>query len=569
MNRLPLLTLFLFIFVVIAKPLAAQNKQGDENSLLPEIDPQDIEIRSQFQAHFPGLRRQPILGFDPTPRVYQIDPNRKPFMETPEQVVANLPVSKLSRPEPPTYVPLKYSSDINAFGRFGIGSYVSPEAKFWGVHRLNPHSYVGGNLDYSSSDGHLDNQASSFRFLNANGEYATKLDPKSRLSFDGGIQNSFNQMFDLNPTSGIPDNARQEYGGFNLGAEFQHFKNSITGWKAQADIRYYQAKMKNAAQLTGTGKERVYHASVAHRWTGNHVNETFTIKAGAKGGNYENNVLSSDHWLTGQAGVQYKRLFDYTTNVTADLNVFYTSDLFDNKVYFGPSLKIEQPLLDMLDLTVKGSAQPYVSTVEQLHSQNRFLSVDNTLRHTYRIRGSAELAIHYASEGTLNLGIRYEDYTKYPIFMRMASGNANPDYLFYQVNYMDAYKARAYVSIAHQILPEKFWFNGKVYVQSPHIKNAGRMPYEEKFGVHSSIGIRPFDKFTLQAWANYVGSRQTYQTDTKLKGFLLLGGQLDVQITGRFGAYVKLVNLLNQDYQIWQGYTERPFQAYGGITVKF
>ncbi|HKK46507.1 MAG TPA: hypothetical protein VJ964_13365, partial [Balneolaceae bacterium] len=318
MNRFLSFTVFLFILVAVTKPLAAQNKQqGKENSLLPEIDPQDIEIRSQFKARFPGLRRQPILGFDPTPRVYQIDPNRTPFMETPEQVVANLPVSKLSRPEPPAYVPLNYSSNINAFGRFGIGSYVSPEAKFWGVHHISPKSYVGGDFDFSSSDGHLDNQNSSFRFFNANGEYATKLDPHNRLDFDGGFQSSFNQMFDLSSASGIPDNARQEYDGFHVGGEFQHFKNSITGWKGQADIRYYNAHLKNASALTGTGQERVYHGSVAKRWAGSHVNETFTIKVGAKGGNYENNAISSDSWLTGQGGVEYSRLFDYTTNVTA------------------------------------------------------------------------------------------------------------------------------------------------------------------------------------------------------------------------------------------------------------
>lgn len=570
MNRFLSFTLFLVIFVAITKPLAAQNKQGKENSLLPEIDPQDIEIRSQFKARFPGLRRQPILGFDPTPRVYQIDPNRTPFMETAEQVVANLPVSKLSRPEPPAYTPLNYSSDVNAFGRFGIGSYVSPEAQFWGVHHISPKSYIGGDFDYSSSDGHLDNQNSSFRFFNANGEFATKLSPQDRLDFDGGFQSSFNQMIDLNSGSGVPDNARQTYDGFHLGTEFQHFKNSITGWTANADIRYYNANLKNAGFLTGKSQERVYHGSVAKRWAGAHVNETFTVKVGAKGGNYENNAINSDSWLTGQGGVEYKRLFNYSTNVTADVNVYYASDAFDNKVYFGPSLKITQPLLDIIDLTVKGSAEPYVNTVEDLHSQNRFLNVDNMLRHTYRIKGSGELSLNYSSVGTLNFGIQYANYSNYPTFMREQSNATpgGPNATFYHANYADAYKARAYASIAHQFVPEKFWLNAKLYVQSPKIKNGGRIPYEEKVGAHSSIGIRPFDKLTLEAWADYVGPRKTFQTNEKLNGFLLLGGKVDVNITDRFGAYIKLINLLNQDYQVWQGYTERPFQAYGGVTVK-
>ncbi|MGD8748154.1 MAG: hypothetical protein PVI44_06775 [Balneolaceae bacterium] len=567
MNRFLSFTFLIFLLVTVAKPLAAQEKQANENSLLPEIDPQDIEIRSQFKARFPGLRRQPILGFDPTPRVYQIDPNRTPFMETPEQVVANLPVSQLTRPTPPAYTPLDYSSDINAFGRFGIGSYISPEAQFWGVHRINSKSYIGGDFDYSSSDGHLDNQASSFRFFNANGEYATKLDPKSRLTFDGGFLNSFNQMFDLDAAAGIPDNARKEYGGFNLGAEFHHFQNSISGWNASVNIRYYDATLKNAAQLSGKSQERVYHASLAKRWTGTHVNETFTVKLGAKGGNYENNSISNDNWLTAVGGVKYKRLFDYTINMTADVNLFYISDGFDSKVYFGPSLEIKQPFLDFLSLTIKGSAEPYLTTIEQMNAQNRFLNTNNILRHTYRIRGSAEISLDYASTGTLNFGIQYADYTNYPIFMRTQGGIAAGE-LFYRVDYADAYQARAYASVAHQIIPEQFWVNGKAYVQTPRIKNGGRIPYEEKVGAHSSIGIRPFNKLTLEAWADYVGSRKTFQANEKLKGFLLLGGQLDLEITDNFGAYIKLVNLLNQNYEVWQGYTERPFQAYGGVTVK-
>jgi len=29
------------------------------------------------------------------------------------------------------------------------------------------------------------------------------------------------------------------------------------------------------------------------------------------------------------------------------------------------------------------------------------------------------------------------------------------------------------------------------------------------------------------------------------------------------------VNLLDQNYEVWRGYQERPLQVYGGITFKF
>jgi len=547
-------------------PAQAQNQQSDEGSLLPEIDPQDIEIRSQFKARFPGLRRQPILGFDPTPRVYQIDSNRTPFMESSEQVVADLPVSDLSRPDPPEYMPLHYSSDINAFARAGYGSYISPEAQVWGVKRLSPKSYIGGDLDFSSSDGHLDNQASSFRFLNANGEYATKLSSKSRVGVQLGVENSFNQMPDL----GVPAplfNARKHYGGFNLGADFNHHKNAITGWKVQGNARYFETSLDSAGiNSNGTSTEWVYNGSVARRWAGANVNETFTVKAGTKGGNYDNNSNASrQNWLTAQLGVAYERLFNYTTKVNADASVYYGTDSFSDKVYFGPSVTVEHPVMDILILSLEVGAEPYLKTVEQLHSANRFLAVDNQLRHSYKMYGSAEALLEFDNVGSVNFGLQYQNISNYPIFVRRDVGL---QYEFYEANYTDAYKVRAYLGATHQIVPEKFWLDAKVYLQSPKIQGGGQLPYEEKIGVNSSVHYRPIDRISIEAWADYVGPRRTFRTDQKMDGYLLLGGQVDAQITDRFGAYVKLVNLLNQEYEVWRGYTERPFQLFGGITVK-
>src|SRR5690625_7525684 len=90
---------FLSMFLAIAAfPSAAQDTQGgDEDALLPDIDPQDIEIRSEFKARFPGLRRQPILGFEPASRVYRVDPDRMPYIESLEEVVADLPVRSEER----------------------------------------------------------------------------------------------------------------------------------------------------------------------------------------------------------------------------------------------------------------------------------------------------------------------------------------------------------------------------------------------------------------------------------------------------------------------------------------
>ncbi len=141
----------------------AQDSQSDQRTLLPDINPQDIEIRSQFQARFPGLRRQPILGFNPNPRVFQLDPNRMPFIEDEESIMANLPIGELDRPEPPEYESLGYATPENGFVRAGIGSYMSPEADVYAITRAGNNNWLSANANFTSSEGHIEEYPSSYR----------------------------------------------------------------------------------------------------------------------------------------------------------------------------------------------------------------------------------------------------------------------------------------------------------------------------------------------------------------------------------------------------------------------
>lgn len=570
MKRISTVTFLLIFIAIAASPLAAQDRQaGDDDAMLPEIDPQDIEIRSEFRARFPGLRRQPILGFEPASRLYRVDPDRMPYIESREEVVADLPVSDMTRPEPPSYTRLRYSPDSNAFGRIGGGSYVSPEANFWGVTRVSDKSYVGGDLDFSSSEGHLDDQESSFRFLTANGEFATKLDEQTRLDFDLGIQNSFNHMFGVDMGSAVildvPDSPRKEYGGFNIGANLQRLKNGVAGWQVQANMRYYDARVL-AGDLSGKTDEGVYNASLSKRWAGPNPMETITAKLGGTLGDYSNSMVA-DQWMTGQAGVEYQRLFNYELDLTVDASIYYASDAFEDKIYFGPSATIELPLFEGATLIGNIGAKPYVRTAEQLHTTNRFLDSGNNFRHMYQMYGSGELKLNYSEVGSLSGGIRYENISNHPIFERNAPAFNTDQLLFYKVRYADATKVRVFATATHQVVPEKFWLSGEAYAQLPELQDGGRIPFSEKLGLNSGFGLKLFDGATLEGWAEYRGIRENEQGQD-LNDYLLLGGQFDLSITDNIGIYGKVVNLLDQEYQKWDGYIERPLQIYGGLTFK-
>lgn len=559
-----LFTLFFFITLFSGlSPQAVAQQQDPENSLLPEIDPQDIEIRSQFKARFPGIRRQPILGFDPTPRVYQVDPNRQPFMETQEQVVANLPVSELSRPDPPQYHPLRYSDDIRAYSRLGIGSYASPEATFWGVHRINEKNYIGGDLDFSSSDGHLDNQPSGFRFFKANTKYATKLDRETSLHFNAGGQSDFHYLYELNNQTPAVEPQGKNYLGFHFNSELNRFRNTVNGWSIEAGLTYFDVALEDES-LTGDVNETVYNGSFVKRWAGNHVSETVTMKAGVRSGAYGLGQ-DQDGWTTLQGGVQYRRLFNYRTQVTGEANIYYTTDITEEKIYFGPLLEVEHSLGEKLKVTGRAEAKPYLKTIQQHHEYNRFITGNNILRHSYQIEASGEASLEYFRGSTLNAGIRYSNIKNYASYeQRAAVSNSS----YYQINYRDATNFKIYAGLTHQLLPERFWISGRIYAQNPKLADDSRTPFQETWGLNSSVHISPIKRITLEGWADYIGKRETGITGEELDGIFLLGTQLNLEITKRFGAYLRGVNLLNDNYQMWQGYTERPIQIYGGVTVK-
>lgn len=556
------------IFFLCGLSLPSYAQQDQDAALLPDIDPQDIEIRGEFRARFPGLTRQPILGFDPSLRIYQVDPNREPFMESGDEVVANLPVSNLSRPEPPQYTGLTYNENINAVARAGFGSYSSPEAQFWGVFPINQQTYLGGDLDFSSSNGHLDSRPSSFRFLEANAEFGTKIDDKTELRVYAGGQNDFNYpvAFDA---SNVDEASRITHEGINGGIEVQRFKNDIAGWKLQANARSFNTSFEGSS-FPGSISEITYNGSFANRWALGHPNETFAIKVGGRGGNYEPENADSQQWGTLQGGLAYERLFNYTTSLHAEADVYYATNAFEDNVYPGGLFQVDHWLGDRLKITGKVEGKPHLQAVEQLHERNRFLGYDNTLNHTYTIDVTGEAEIKYYRGSKLHGGVTYTNAQDYAYFLAETISNGTGEQLdTYSINYDNATNFKLFAGITHQLLPEKFWVSSQFYLQNPELNGGQQIPFEETWGVNASMSFRPIDRITIGGWADYMGERETGLNDETLSGFLLLGANLDVKVTDNIGAYIKGVNLLDEEYQVWKGYTERPLQVYGGLTLRF
>lgn len=565
---------FLVFFTFIQIELQAQTTGGNpQNSLLPEINPQDIEIRSEFKARFPGLRRQPILGFNPKPRVFQVDPNRMPFMESKSEAVADIAITQLDRPEPPARQIIQTPLRRTAWLRAGIGRFLSPEVEGYFFHGLTPNQALSGNVNFRSSGGHLDDQLSGFRYFDGDLQYKTKTETGLQLTSSVGLVSDFNRMFDLdpiyqNPANNFSETAPKTYLGGVLAFSAEKKQNAFNGWKGHLAATTYSTELDaGTTPLDGTGSEQTLQTQFTRYWPGNNLYETFEVSGKLRTGTYKYTGFNSENWMLASAGGTYRKLINFKMNISATANLVYASDVVSSRLYFSPEIELVYNLKDAITIQGRLAGQPSIQTMQQHHQNNRFLGVQTPLHHSYT-SGVYGKVIFQAVEGNqVYGGLNYEIIKNYAWYDRITDTVVGTDYqLFYTVNYNKANIFELYGGITQQFLPEKFWFDVRTYVRA-HSLNGNNIPYEERLGLQGALSFVPINSLTLTAWAEYTGPREAPASNRELDGFVLINSGAEYQINSSLGVYLKMLNMLGQKYELWDGYQERPFQLFGGLIL--
>ncbi len=576
MIRYSVLFFSLLLFSVCATGLLqAQEAPTDaERSLLPEIDPQDIEIRSQFQARFPGLRRQPILGFNPRPRVFQTDPDRIPFIEDEETVTASLPVGELDRPEAPGYTPLGYRDPQNAFIRAGIGSEISPEADIYAVAKLNDRNWISGHTNFNSSDGHEENVTTSYRFFDAGVKTYSRLSDRTNLQLSAGVKSNFNHMLQLGTADEelLNVDTRVSLNGFRGSAALDVASTSMTGTKIKTDGFFHDFSIESdLAELTSSPSEWGVRAEGEYSRLGSNINEVHRLKVQTHAGGLESMQGVSGNWSVTTVSAHYERLFNYRSDVKASLGVSGVSDAEDDFMFrFSPNLELKHTFFRGFNIRAKASAEPRHHTYQEIHAQNRFFDFQSNLRHQYEILALGEVQMEPFYGTKIIAGVSYQDIRNYLYYTR----NEQPvsgfdiDERYYSAAFRDATIFRIYGGFSQDLRPDVLWFSADAHLQTPRFSNEEKIPFVENFSVQAALSFRPTRQVLLEGWGEFANSRETH-TGEDLPSFLLIGGKFEISISDRYGVYGKLLNLLDEDYQLWQGYREHGFQGFVGFTYLF
>lgn len=564
----------LLIVMLVASAAFSQVSEDEKNGLLPDIESQNIEIRGEFKARFPGLKRQPILGFNPTLRVYQFPGDRIPYMETGKNAVAEIALSPFSQLAGPIYNTLPNNELHYLYAQLGFGSFTSPEGHIWSALPVSDQAYLGLDLDFSSSqDGHLAYRPSDYRYFTGSAEFGVQLNETVDLYIFAGMQNDFNYAARFNRSNtnnGFDNIARIEYEGIHAGVELSGYKNEVTGWKLNGNIRTFNSAYKTSF-WPGKVDEMVYDGSFTYQWALGHPSEVLKVKLNGRGGTYETDNKGEQQWYTLFGGVAYERLFNYTTRLYAEGDVYYVANFAESKALPGGKVSVSQWVGNRLKISGEVEAKPVLRSFENFYEQNRFLGYNNELRHSYAIHVNGEAQIKWYRGSRLYGGVTYMNTQDYAYFTPQSnSATGSPPHDFYSITYGDVTNMKIYAGIVHQLSPDKFWLNARVYVQNPILSNDNPIPYSESWGLDAGASYRPVERITIKGWAKYLGDRTAVNipnTASALDDILLVGGQLNVRIVDGIGAYVKVLNLLDQEYRYWQGYLERPLQLYGGITI--
>lgn len=149
-NKILIITALLCMWAG-ATPLYGQDEE--ERPVLPDIAPRTVEIRGQLEIHFPTLERQPLVGFNPPPRIVDLG-DRQPFMEPYRQGAADLPQSPLQEPTALAFGSLEGIERRTGIVEARAGRYLSRHVDARVEHAFRPEVAVVGRLRYSGLDGH-------------------------------------------------------------------------------------------------------------------------------------------------------------------------------------------------------------------------------------------------------------------------------------------------------------------------------------------------------------------------------------------------------------------------------
>lgn len=557
------------LLCIPTKNVFAQTTDQRED-LLPDIDPQDIEIRADFRAQFQGLTRQPILGFKPEPRVFQIDPDRLPFIEDEEDVVATVSLSDLEEPLSPETQLIGFPDEGRAFLSAGYGLMNTPLGRIFIEQEIGPSTSIRADGRFTSSDGHGLDHPTSFRSLNFDTDLSYRANGgRVRAGLTG--YSYYNYTGDATHVVYDADEPpRNESNMLEANIDWIRLNNPYNGWDIQGKIRNTEVGIDRFNYYIDGDlefDERIFNEQLlsvhVHRFfEGPEIEEQFLIEGGVEAG-FFNNGVQNQNWNYGWFGFNYVRRFAQVHRFKAGVKAFQTYDPLDDLNFrFYPDARYSYNPGTGFQLDVYAFGNVENEGLNMIPQTNRMTVNVPILRNKRGWNLGSQASYSWPKGSKLYANVSYESYDGYPFFRY--TGHLSGHQLDF-ANSVSILEATA--GFATDIIPRKLSFRTELTARSTSMNGDEQVPYKEPVAAMAELYSNPISNVYLQGSLDIRTGRPTLNSE-RLAGFVLAGLRAEYKISSGIGIYLKGQNLLNQNYELWQGYQERPIQVLGGITLR-
>ncbi len=478
----------------------------------------------------------------------------------------------------PTRMPLRKAdltgSDEVLRIRAGLGTFSTPMIEGWYADRYHLGD-AAAHMAYERSDGHVSHaDYSRFDFDLAGGTYLPRdihpLFASSRIQGDLSVEAQEYGLYADKLIRRDPAlDFRRSAFGFSAGADLVSRRNSLFEHDLRVFFSHYgidealavrdtlplaeYQQTENRFGIDGGAKTTI-HGQPVTLGLRLHVNDLTERDAGA-----------SRPFFTRIDGQSTFLLAERTYLEASAAMYLYRGNNQASQFRLYPGLQLRHLLSD--DWSVFAGWLPKVEerTFRGFLGQNPYLMLASELQHTdLPLRFEAGAAFDDRGQSSARFSLEYLSSRSWPRFSLL------PDPI--QQQWELRYDGRAGIfnmraDLAHAFSTATRIQANLVLRTSSLGEDEGRVPYLPDY--EARVLLRhdfPF-ALSIQSTVQLVGEQEA--DGGALPAWMLLGLEFEYRIIRNFGVFLRFDNLLDQSWQRWPGYRERPFFMMGGVSAHF
>ncbi|HMB91603.1 MAG TPA: TonB-dependent receptor [Rhodothermales bacterium] len=578
----PIALVLLSLFA--ATPALAQVDTTD--TVLPDIAPREVEILGTLEVSFPALRRQPLVGFNPPPRVPNVPAGRRPFVESYGDASAGLPSSPLQRPEPPatlsgaTYPPAQGEIDILG------GRYYSRAVQGYITTPIGEGTALLTRFDYEGSDGHQPFESSATeeeenraRFDAAEGQIAM-WHTGSSLAIGVGAD-GFYETFDmygaeLGPNADVASLRDQPLRkGIGGGGRIQLRTVGNAATSGQVSLRLGGAQYETSFYDDDTDAASLLEQRIDLDGTIRHAMSSGDIWANTK---LSTARLADDFGSTSavDAGAGFRFQVGRTLTLSVGgrfLGAFSDTDQPRDEAeskqvgYASPDILIELVPSPGVRFYAQNKPGVEANALSEVFRDNPYLTAQPQLRPTLRSIDAEVGTNLFVGPVQFNLRGGYQDMPQYLFYEHILE--ANYDRGFSALRYSEAQIYHAGGSLS-AMLPGGFYaMLGLTYRDGRLPNDDTDIPYFAPVVGEATLSYSfSQSRGLVQLTGNFENTRFRDRAETEeLNAFVDLDLSASYNITRIVGVVARVENIGGQENARWDHYPEPPFVIAAGLRV--